>query len=234
MGIGSLNESPLHQALKDLYSVADAEQEVALGAYVADVVHPDAVVYEIQTAGFGRMRRKLPALLDTHRVVLVHPVTAVRWIHKLTDEGLHADDSAPPARPRRSPKRGRIADVLAELVSIPLILDHPNFELEVVLVELDEFWRPGRRRRGDGWVVVQRRLREVVGRERFRSSADLFRLLQSPLVEPFSTAELAEAMAAPRHLGQKLAFCLRACGRIEPCGKTGNAILYRRAWPVHE
>jgi hypothetical protein len=87
MGIGSLNESPLHQALKDLYSVADAEQEVALGAYVADVVHPDAVVYEIQTAGFGRMRRKLPALLDTHRVVLVHPVTAVRWIHKLTTRG---------------------------------------------------------------------------------------------------------------------------------------------------
>jgi hypothetical protein len=222
MGIGRLNEGPLHQALKDHYSVADAVQEVPLGGFVADVVHPDAVVYEIQTAGFGRMRRKLPLLLESHRVVLVHPVPVVRWIHKLTD-----DSDAPP-RPRRSPKRGRVADVLDELVSIPGLLDHPNFELEVVLVELDEFRRPARRRRGDGWAVVQRRLRAVVGCERFRCSDDLFRLLSGPLAEPFSTLELAEAMAAPRHLAQKLAFCLRACARIEVCGKSGNALLYRR------
>jgi len=221
-GIGRLNEGHLHQALKDLYSVADAAQEVPLGSYVADVVHPDRVVYEIQTAGFGRLRRKLPALLATHRVVLVHPIAAVRWIHKLTD------DVDTPPRPRRSPKRGRVLDLLDELVSIPELLDHPNFALEVVLVELDEFRRPARRRRGDGWAVVRRQLRSVIGRERFDSPDDLFRLLEQSLVEPFSTRELAEALAAPRFLAQKFAYCLRACGRIEPCGKRGNAILYRR------
>jgi len=222
MGIGSLNESPLHLALKELYSVADAVQEMSIGAYVADVVHPDAVVYEIQTAGFGRLKQKLPVLLESHRVVLVHPVARTRHIHRLSD------DPDAVARPRRSPKHGRVADVLTELVSIPDLLAHPNFELEVVLVELDEYRRPARRRRGDGWVVVQRRLREVVGRERFRVPEDLFGLLSAPLAEPFSTRELALAMVAPRPLAQKLAFCLRACGLIEPCGKDGNAILYRR------
>ena len=226
MGIGSLNESPLHQALKDLYSVADSVQEVPLGSYVADVVHPDAVVYEIQTSGFGRLRRKLPALLEAYRVVLVYPVVAVRWIHKLTD------DPDALARPRRSPKRGRVADLLGELVSIPELLDHPNFAVEVVLVELDEYRRAARRRRGDGWTVVQRRLRQVVGRERFGSADDLFRLVERPLDESFSTLQLAEAMGAPRSLAQKLAFCLRACGRIEPCGKDGNSVIYRRCQPT--
>jgi hypothetical protein len=222
MGIGSLNEGPLHLALKALYSVEQSVQEVPIGPYVADVLHPDAVVYEIQTAGFGKLREKLPALLASHRVVLVHPVARTRYLHRLIDE----PDLVP--RARRSPKRGRVADVLVELVSIPDLLAHPNFELEVVLVELDEYRRAARRRRGDGWVVVQRRLREVVGRERFRGPEDLFRLLSAPLPEPFSTRELAVAMAAPRALAQKLAFCLRACGVIEPCGKEGNAILYRR------
>jgi hypothetical protein len=222
MGIGSLNESPLHQALKALYATESSVQEVAVGAYVADVLHPDQVIYEIQTSGFGRLRRKLGVLLESHRIVVVHPVVVTRYIHRLTD------DVDVVIRPRRSPKRGRIADLLLQLVSLPELLDHPNFELEVVLVELDEYRRVARRRRREGWVVVQRRLRSVVGRERFRAPEDLFRLLVNELADPFSTAELATAMDASRSIAQKLAFCLRACGRIEPCGKRGNSILYRR------
>jgi hypothetical protein len=222
MGIGSLNESPLHQALKALYATESSVQEVAIGAYVADVLHPDQVIYEIQTSGFGRLRRKLGALLESHRIVVVHPVVTTRFIHKLTDD----PDAVP--RARRSPKRGRTADLLGQLVSLPELLDHPNFELEVVLIELDEFRRMARRRRGEGWIVAQRRLRAVVGRERFATPDDLFRLLVTQLVEPFSTAELAVAMDATRSIAQKLAYCLRACGRIEPCGKRGNSILYRR------
>ena len=222
MGIGSLNESPLHQALKALYATESSVQEVAIGAYVADVMHADQVIYEIQTSGFGRLRRKLRALLQFHKIVVVHPIVTTRYIHKLTD------DADVVIRPRRSPKRGRTADLLEQLVSLPELLDHPNFEVEVVLVEIDEFRRMGRRRRGEGWGVVQRRLRTVVGRERFRTPEDLFRLLVTGLAEPFSTAELATAMDASRGIAQKLAFCLRACGRIEPAGKRGNSILYRR------
>ncbi|MBX3706067.1 MAG: hypothetical protein KF911_05470 [Pseudomonadales bacterium] len=221
MTIGKLNESPLHEALKDLYSVADARQEVAIERFVADVVHPDEVIYEIQTAGFGRMRRKLETLLETRRVVLVHPVVAVRYIHKL------GGDPDTEIRPRRSPRRGRPADVLQELVSIPDLLAHPNFELEVVMVELDEFRVPGPVRRRAGWRVVERRLRDVLGRHRYRVPEDLFGLLAGVPPEPFSTRELALAMGAPRALAQKLAYCLRACGLIEPSGKTANTVLYQ-------
>ncbi len=226
MNIGVFNESPLHQALKDHYSGRGARQEVAVaGSFVADVVAGDDCIFEIQTGGFGALRRKLGRVLDHHRVVLVHPVAHVRYIVKLPEE----PDQAPSRR--RSPKRGSVHDVLSELVSIPRLLDHPNFELEVVLTEEEEV-----RQRSDsvswrrkGWRTVQRRLCRVLEQHRFRSSADLFGLLGAPLPEVFTTADLAGSMAAPRWVAQKLAYCLREAGAIELCGKQGNALQYRRA-----
>jgi hypothetical protein len=224
VNIGVYNEGPLHQALKDHYSVPGACQEVAVGSFVADVQHPDQVIYEIQTGGFGALKRKLEAVLDTHRVVLVHPIAAVRTIVKLAD-----DADARPIR-RRSPKRGAFAHVVAELVSIPGLLDHPNFALEVVLIEEEEWRRPaaGRAWRRNGWRVVQRCLGRVLETRRFSSSADLFGLLQTPLPEPFTTADLADALGQPRWLAQKFAYCLRMSGQVDVCGKQGNALCYRR------
>jgi hypothetical protein len=223
VNIGVLNEGPLHQALKDRYSVVGARQEVEVGSFVADVQHPDQVIYEIQTGSFGALRRKLDALLAHHRVVLVHPIAAVRYLVKLDE------DPDGPAVRRRSPKRGALAHVVEELVSIPRLLDHPNFELEVVLIEEEEVRRraTGRAWRRNGWRVVQRRLSRVLDQRRFASSADLFSLLEAPLPETFTTLELASALGQPRWLAQKLAYCLREAGRIDICGKRGNALEYR-------
>ena len=126
MSIGTLNEGPLHQAIKSLYCGAGAREEVAVGDYVADVRAADDVIYEIQTSGFSALKTKLAALVDEHRVVLVHPIAVVCYIVKLSDE------RDQPAKRRRSPKRGAACHVLDELVSIPALLNHPNFELEVV------------------------------------------------------------------------------------------------------
>ncbi|MEZ5557322.1 MAG: hypothetical protein R3E86_02070 [Pseudomonadales bacterium] len=223
MSIGTLNEGPLHQALKAVYDTDGAEAEVPIGSYVADLRHPDDVLYEIQTAGFGQMRRKLEALLPEHRVVLVHPIAGIKHIVKLPVDADGAESR------RRSPKRGRIAHVVGELVSIPHLLDHPNFELEVVLTEEEEVRRfePDRAWRRKGWVVVQRRLCQVLTRVRIRSAADLLTLLQRPLPEQFTTRELADALDEPRWVAQKLAYCLRQAGAIEVCGKQGNALSYR-------
>ena len=222
--IGTLNEGPLHQALKDLYLTANAEQEVTVGTFVADVRAGDDVIYEIQTGSFAPIRRKLAALVEHHRVVLVHPIAAIRYIVKLPE----SEDAE--ATRRRSPKRGSVAGIVRELVSIPHLLGHPNFEVEVVLTEEDEVrvFDPGRVRRRRGWRVVSRELTAVVDRYRLRCPEDLFSLVQGPLPDAFTTAELAAAMAEPRWLAQKLAYCLRESGAVEICGKSGNALVYRR------
>jgi hypothetical protein len=228
VNIGTLNEGPLHLALKAHYHVAGARQEVAVDGFVADILHPDGCIYEIQTSGFGGLRRKLNTVLERHRVVLVHPIAHVRHIVKLTD----GEDEQ--ATRRRSPKRGAVAHVLDPLVSIPLLLEHPNFELEVALIEEEELRRyvPGRNRRRNGWQVVQRRLCRVLAQHRFACAADLWSLLREPLDDGFTTADLAVAMGQPRWLAQKLAYCLRVTGQIEVCGKQGNALRYARATPA--
>jgi hypothetical protein len=163
-------------------------------------------------------------VLEHHRVVLVHPIAQVRYIVKLSEE----EDE--PATRRRSPKRGSIAHVVDNLVSIPHLLDHPNFELEVVLIEEEEIRRraPGRSWRRNGWQVVQRRLCRVLDQRRFTCAGDLWSLVRGPLPAEFTTADLAIALDEPRWLAQKLAYCLRACGQIEIRGKQGNALRYGR------
>lgn len=226
MTIGSLNESPLHRALKAWYARAGTRQEVPLDGFVADLVLADSGLVEIQTSGFGRMRRKLLALLPAHRVVLVYPVPVNRYLYRLPPDGVAEPDEQ--VRPRRSPRHGTVHDVLHELVSLPEMLAHPHFELEVVLIDVDEYRVPTRRRGREGWRTVERRLRAVHDQVRFADPDALFRLVPEPLPECFSTADLARAMGASRAHAQKLAFCLRANGQIEMAGKRGNALIYRR------
>ena len=49
------------------------------------------------------------------------------------------------------------------------------------------------------------------------------------LIEPFTTSDLAAALAKPRILAQEMAYCLRKMGAITPVGKRRNAILYSRS-----
>jgi hypothetical protein len=65
--IGTLNEGPLHQALKALYARPGSQQEVSIDDFVADVVDGNQII-EIQTQGFGALKIKLPVFLSTHRV----------------------------------------------------------------------------------------------------------------------------------------------------------------------
>lgn len=226
MTIGTLNEGPLHHSLKALYGGAGA-REVPIEGYVADVHGDDDVLYEIQTAGFGSLKKKLTRLLEFYQVVLVHPIAETRYIVKLNEDELAI-------KRRKSPKRGTVCHVLDELVSIPTLLNHPNFELEVVLIEEEEYriHDPTRVRRRNGWRVVERRLVEVKERVRIRSIEDLFGLVKHPLPDTFTTLDLADAMEEPRWLAQKLAYCLREAGAIDICGKDGNSLKYRRGSTV--
>jgi hypothetical protein len=220
-GIGSLNEKPLHAALKDWYRRTGDEVEVPVEGFVIDLVQGGLLV-EIQTRGFAAMRRKLDRLLDAHPIRLVHPIASIKWITKLDARGREASR-------RRSPKRGIAADVCAELVAFPSLLDHPNFTLEVLLIEEEEVWRPdatrGWRRRG--YVIEERRLVDVLDRAEFTSPRDLTAVLPEGLPSPFTTEDLAGLLGRSRHLAQEVAYCLRESGAIRAIGRDRRGYLYR-------
>lgn len=221
-GVGTLKESHLHAALKEWCAEPGDEFEVAVGAFVVDIVRGDRLI-EIQTGGFSAMKRKLETMLDEHRIHIVFPVAARKWIVR----GPHAGE---PSSRRRSPRRGSVHDVFAELVSFPWLIDHPNLTLEVLLTDQEEVRRfdGNRSRRRKGWAVVERRLLGVTGRLLIESPDDLTDLLPGELPDPFTTGDLATAIGRPRRIGQQMAYCLREAGAIELAGKQRNALLYRR------
>ena len=153
--IGTLNEGALHAQLKEWCRRPRDRAEERVEGYVVDLVRGGLLI-EIQTGGFAPLRRKLEALLCTHRVRLVAPVALSRRIVRLSPEGIVLSA-------RRSPRAGRLEDVFARLVSFPSLLGHPRFELEVVLTHQREIrmHRPGRAYRRRGWVVAGRSLVSV-------------------------------------------------------------------------
>ena len=211
--IGSLNEKPLHAALKEWYRQDGDQVEAPVDGFVADLLR-DGQLIEIQTRGFSSMRRKFDRLLDTHRIRLVHPVAAEKWIVKL-------DATGDVVSRRRSPKRGIAADVCEELVSFPSLLSHPHFTLEIALVEEEEIRRPDARKgwRRGGFVVEERRLVTVQETIELTAPADLLKLLPDGLPDPFTTAHLAAGLGRSRPLAQEVADCLRVSGAVETLGR---------------
>ena len=84
--ISTLNEKPLHAALKAWYRQPGDRLEVRLEGYIIDVIR-DQLLIEIQTASFASLKRKLYALTARHPVRLVYPVAREKWLVKLADDG---------------------------------------------------------------------------------------------------------------------------------------------------
>jgi len=214
-----LNESDLHAALKRASAPPGSQFEVPLNGYVIDARCGDLLI-EVQTRNFGAMRTKLAALLPEHRVRLVLPVPAARWLVKH-----HADGKV---ERRRSPRSAGVEQLFAELVYGPELFAHPNLEIEVASVEEEEHRRhvPGKAWRRRGWVITGRKLVSVRSRVLLRRPEELLTLLPAGLPEPFTTADLATLGRWPRRLAQQAAYCLVALELAQRTGKVGNAYLY--------
>ncbi len=221
--IGTLNEKPLHAALKEWYALPGDQFEVSVDGFIADIVRGDLLI-EIQTRHLVAMKRKLHKLVHDHPLRLVYPIAAEKWIVRMGEDGETIGR-------RRSPRKGAIEHVFAELVSFPSLLGHPNFTLEVLLIREEEIRRHdetgGRRNwRRRGWATQERRLLEVLSSHVLSSPADAAAFLPVSLPNPFTTRELATASGQPMWLSQKMAYCLREMGVLTVVGKRGRSSLF--------
>ncbi len=208
--IGTLRETELHAALKRHYAGPQDHLEVTVDGYVVDIVRNDASaddasssdeLIEIQTHNFAAVKRKLLRLAEQHQVRLVYPIAQTKWITRVK-----ADRRTVLGR-RQSPRHGTWEDVFLELVSLPELMAHPHFTLEVVLIHEDEIRCPraGRsRRHGGDWRVYNRRLLEVVDSAVFATPADFRRFIPTVLTTPFTSHELAAALQRPDYVAHKI------------------------------
>lgn len=224
--IGTLRENPLHASLKRWYAQPDDAVEVLMDGFVIDLVRDDLLI-EVQTRGFSSMKPKVVALLGLgRRVLIVFPIPVEKWIVKVDAEGGVLSR-------RRSPRRGSPIDVFAELVSFPELMSHPNLEVEVLLINEEEYRHqtPGRSWRRHGWSILERRLIEVVDTLRLGHLEHLAALLPDGLPELFTTADLAAGLGQPRRVAQQMAYCLRKVGAIVAVGRRGQEVIYRVGQP---
>ena len=220
--MGTIRERPLHASLKRWYARPGDGIEVAVDGFEIDIVRGDLLI-EVQTRGFSSMRRKVETLLSRgHRLRIVHPIAVDSWIVKRDADGTVVSR-------RRSPRHGGVSDVFGELVSVAHLLAHPGLEIDLVLIEMEEYRRhspdgPWRRK---GWTVEERRLIAVLGTLPIRGLADLAALIPADMPERFTTADLAVGLGRPRRTAQQMAYCLRLVDVIVVVGKRSHAVEYR-------
>jgi hypothetical protein len=216
-------EYSLHRQLKQHYAGQHAAQEVRLDGFRIDVVADDVLV-EIQHASLAAIGRKVQRLLAEHRVLVVKPLVAAKQIIK------RARADGPVVYRRMSPKRQTLLDAFHELVYFTRVFPNPRLEIELVLVEIEEWRYPGhgrrRRWRRNDCMIEDQKLVAVRQRHRLRSVEDLRRLAECPLPAVFHTGHLAEALGVDRWIAQRIAYCWREMGAAQTVGKSGNAVLY--------
>jgi len=220
-GIGTLSETSLHAGLKAWLAQPGDTLEKLVDGYVIDVVRGEQLI-EVQTGNFGGMKAKLLALLPHHPIWLVHPIPQEKWIVRLNSDRERLSR-------RKSPKRGRLEDVFAQLIRIPQLITHPNLRVEVLLTQQEEVWLDdgqGSWRR-KGWSKHDHRLLAVVERRLFAGISDYLALLPPSLPTPFTNRDLAKALLCPVPLAQKMSYTLKQAGGLEIAGKQGKSNLYR-------
>ncbi|MDA0338043.1 MAG: hypothetical protein O2782_22970 [bacterium] len=210
-----LREKSLHASVKLWYARPQDRVETPVDGYVVDIVRDDDLLVEIQTRSFAPLKKKLRELTKTRHVRLVHPIATEKWILRISEHGEELGR-------RKSPKRGRVEDVFRELVSIPDLLQHERFVLEVLLIQEEEVrmydgkgsWRHPE------WHQVDRRLLEVVQQLRLRSPQEAVALLPdaSALPRPFTNRQLATAAKMNLNLAGRMTYCLRAMDALEVVG----------------
>jgi hypothetical protein len=243
--VGARGEKSLHAALKRWYAQPGDQVEAMVDGYRVDIVRDDLLI-EIQTHNFGALRDKLNRLLMGHTVRLVYPVAVEKWVVRLAADGSLVGR-------RRSPKRGRIEDVFAELIRFPAMMAHPHFTLEVLLIRAEE------QRRNDGlgswrrkgWSIYDHILLDVIEPVTWNEPEDFLHLLPPPLrtpegtssqrpgptygvlPHPFTTSDLAIGLGISKSLARKMAYCLYHMGLLTRVGKQGQSVLYAERVSAH-
>ncbi len=220
-----LQEKSLHAALKLWYAQAGDRFEVPVDGYVIDIVR-DPLLIEIQTRNFSALRQKFARLLENHQLRLVHPIPFEKWIVRVSGDGR-------PLGRRKSPKVGAFANIFHELVSLPELLAHPNFSLELLLIREEELRcvdllsaTKKRRRWNRGWQPYDRKLIQVVERRLITSPSELRDFIPLRLAQPFTNQDLAAALNAPYPLAQKMTYCLCRMSVVRLAGKRARSLLY--------
>ncbi len=220
-GIGTLSEKPIHAVIKYTIEPNDSYHEVKIGSLVADVITSEGI-WEVQTRSFFSMKKKLEFFLSKGVVTVVHPIAQKKTILWVDEENGEV------SKPSPSPKKGKPLDSFMELMYLRDYLLHPNFRLQLWMLEVEEYrflngYGENRKKRASRYQQVPVDLKEVVC---CSCGEDYLKLLPE-LPEQFTRKELKAAAKRSDSWTNRCIYTLEQLGLAERVGKQGNSILYQ-------
>lgn len=223
-GIGTLGEKPLHAVVKHFLEPDVSRHEQRVGPFIVDIL-TDERIFEIQTRQFRSLRPKLEGLLPEHRLTIVYPMQARKWLLWLDPE------TGELTAPRLSPRRGQLCDIFRELAQIKPFLAHPNLSVMILLVDLEEYrllngWSHDRKKGSRRHDRLPLQLQKSVSIE---GPDDYGQLMPADLPACFTSVEFAKAARVSPHLARYALNILLEFGHVAVCGKQGRLRLYHRS-----
>jgi len=221
--IGVLSEKTLHSVIKRFIEPNEAQHEVKVGDYYADIKNDDGI-FEVQTRSLNRLRAKLTYYLETETVTIVYPIPAVKrliWIDAQTGEL---------TSPRKSPKRGSYFDAFPELYKLDMFIANDTLRVLLLLIDMDEY------RYLNGWSADGKK--GSTRHERYpialadslllATKEDYEGLLPSDLCSPFTSKEFALAARIRTRIAQTVLTVLVKRGSVQCVGKRERLNLYMK------
>lgn len=216
-----MTEYSLHTQIKNWYSNQQDEIEVKVEDYIIDVVR-NGLLIEIQTRNLSAIKKKLVKLLLNNRVRVVYPIAKIKWITYLSKSG-------EVVKKRKSPKKGKIVDLFAEMVHIAKLVNYENFSFEVLLIEEEEVrcndgkgsWRR------KGVSIKDRKLLKVFSSVIFENRNSYLNFIPNNLHASFTNRILAKELRISIKAAQKITYCLRKMKILTIDGKKKRALLFR-------
>jgi hypothetical protein len=223
-----MNECSLHPEIKKVYSLIGDQFEVKIGNYIVDILR-DKLIIEVQTKNFSALKEKLQVLTENHRVRLVYPLPEKKWITHLTKDHIVLNS-------RKSPRKGRLTDLFAELVMIPHLIGEENFSLEVLLIDEEEVrcvdgkgsWRR------KGVSILNRKLLKVNDRILFQTKADYLKFLPGGLNDVFTNRELAKFAKVSVRTARQITYCLKKGGVLRLAGKNRRELVFQKVYTENQ
>ena len=132
-GVGTLSEKYLHIFLKNYLEPDKSCHEVKVGRFTADILNGNHIT-EIQTRSLNLLREKLEYyLLEGYEVTVVHPVVRIRKMINIDAE------TGEILRKSKFAREGNFYDGIPELYKLKYFLDRENFEVRLILFDIEEY-----------------------------------------------------------------------------------------------
>ena len=216
--IGTLNEKTIHNALKHYYC-PECDHEAKIGGFYADAAGENGI-FEIQTANFSALRKKLSAMLRVSHVTVVYPYekhTHILSVNEKTGELLSVS----------SRTNNSFSKLFLELYRIKAFLTNPNLTIRIALLETEKriFYKNEKKQRRKG-LRTEKLPTGFVSEIVLEKAEDYRVFLPEELPESFTGKDYGRLC---RTTDASLALSvLEMTGAVTRSGKLGANILYKR------